>query len=224
MAKIVNTKQEDFHMHSLNYSDGLNTIDEMVVLAGKIGLKKIAITDHSQATLDAENFGKKNVRGTIIRWKNIHNNVEVIFGVEADLLDEDGNICDNIQGKKADFMILSAHDDNYRGDFSKITLAYLNAIKKHHKAISCIGHINAKYFEKFVDVEEVIKIANKFGIPVEFNCSYLLRNNVNIKNTEIILAKADKIMVNSDAHTLYELKFAREVGFKFLEEHGLKIK
>ena len=52
--KILNSIHEDYHVHSLNYSDGLNTIDEIAEYAGKIGLKKIIITDHSQAVIDGE--------------------------------------------------------------------------------------------------------------------------------------------------------------------------
>jgi histidinol phosphatase-like PHP family hydrolase len=54
MVKILNTMGEDYHMHSINYSDGMNTIDEIVQYAGKIGLKKITITDHSQFMLDGK--------------------------------------------------------------------------------------------------------------------------------------------------------------------------
>ena len=32
--KIINLGAEDYHMHSLNYSDGMNTVDEIVKSAG----------------------------------------------------------------------------------------------------------------------------------------------------------------------------------------------
>ena len=54
MVKVLNTIYEDYHIHSLNYSDGMNTVDEIVQYAGKIGMKKIIITDHSQAVIDKE--------------------------------------------------------------------------------------------------------------------------------------------------------------------------
>jgi len=46
--KLINP-ESDLHTHSLQFSDGLNTIDELVWMAGKLGLKKLAITDHSDA-------------------------------------------------------------------------------------------------------------------------------------------------------------------------------
>ncbi|HBB03870.1 TPA: hypothetical protein DCZ39_03140 [Patescibacteria group bacterium] len=60
--KILNTIHEDYHMHSINYSDGMNTIDEIVQYAGKIGLKKITITDHSQFAQDKTGFSQRNRR------------------------------------------------------------------------------------------------------------------------------------------------------------------
>ena len=67
--EIINPGREDFHMHSSNFSDGFNTIDEIVKYAGEIGLKKIAITDHNQAYLDKRNFPNRTYRGIIKRWK-----------------------------------------------------------------------------------------------------------------------------------------------------------
>ena len=113
MVKVLNTIHEDYHIHSLNYSDGLNTIDEIVQYAGKIGMKKIAITDHSQYLQDKIPMLFRNWRTSTKRWKNVHNDVEVIFGVEGDLLNEAGDCCFDIQGKESDFSILACHPEVY---------------------------------------------------------------------------------------------------------------
>ena len=34
--KIINLDNRDYHMHSMNFSDGFNTVDEMVKFAGEI--------------------------------------------------------------------------------------------------------------------------------------------------------------------------------------------
>jgi len=73
--EIINPGNEDFHIHSLNYSDGMNTIDEIVKYSGEIGLTKIAITDHCQEHLNKRNFIKKNHYNIIDRWKNVYNEV-----------------------------------------------------------------------------------------------------------------------------------------------------
>jgi len=91
---------------SITFSDGFNSIDEIVKYAGEIGLRKIAITDHSQASLDYYKIARKTFRAIINRWKNVYNNVEVIFGVEGDILNDEGDVCVDIDGFKSDFVIL----------------------------------------------------------------------------------------------------------------------
>ena len=158
MVKVLNTEKEDYHVHSLNFSDGMNTVDEVVKFAGEIGMKKIVFTDHSQALLDANGLAKKGMRGVAKLWKNVHNDVEVIFGVEADLLNEKGDICAQIQGIQGDFIILSFHKESFSGDAKRLTEAYINAIKRHHEMIDCIGHLDVNC--ENVDVKKVVEAAN----------------------------------------------------------------
>jgi histidinol phosphatase-like PHP family hydrolase len=218
---IVNPGQEDYHMHSLNFSDGWSTIDEIVRFAGEIGLKKIAITDHSDAELRTHPLSKKTYRSILRRWANVHNQVEVLFGVEGDILNQQGDINEEIQGFTGDFLVLSAHPDTYHDHPQDINLAYRRAIEEHHKKIDCIGHPDAKYFSSFVDMRELVRVANDYGVALEFNCVGLLKGNSELPLLEIMLERADRIYVNSDAHTLNELRDARTKGFEYLRNHGL---
>lgn len=218
--EIIHPGQEDYHIHSATFSDGLNTIDELVHWAGIFGLKKIAITDHSQASLDRGVFGQKAFRDTIKKWKNVHNSVEVIFGVEGDLLNEDGDICCDIHGVTSDFLILSAHREIYEGNPRRITEAYLKAIERYGNAINFLGHPCINHFEKYLDMDAVIATANERHIPMEFSYRYLATGQINLRNQQRMLENAERVYVNSDAHTLYELKTARELGFNYLSDNG----
>ncbi|MEI6671824.1 MAG: hypothetical protein WCL02_00190 [bacterium] len=60
------------------------------------------------------------------------------MGVEADLMDDEGNCCFDIQGKESDFSILSCHPECFKGDLKNITQAYINAIHKYHEKIKFI--------------------------------------------------------------------------------------
>lgn len=227
--KILNSEKEDYHVHSLNFSDGMNTIDELVRFAGRIGMKKLVIADHSQAALDALGWSKKNPREVLNRWKNIHNEVEVLFGVEADLLNEQGDICAHIQGIQGDFTILSYHPKIYAGDKQQLTEGYLRAIEKHHEILSAIGHLYVNC--QRVDIAAVVASANHYQIPLELNCFYLVsKRDLDENALNRVLERADRIYVNSDAHTLAELKESRKQGFRYLEQiqgewtgQGLKV-
>jgi len=221
--KIINDATSgDYHIHSSTISDGMNSIDEIVIQAGKLNYQEIAITDHNQEYLDSYNFNS-NTHYSIIssgRWKNIHNNVHVIFGVEADLLNENGDICNHIQNIFPEFIVLSAHQKIYSGNASLIKNGYLNAINRHGSKIKLLGHLCSKQFSDHLNTEDIIEIvsaANKAGISLELNCANLVNNKTCEKNLKEMLAYCDSLYVNSDSHTLFEFINVRNEGFNYLK-------
>jgi histidinol phosphatase-like PHP family hydrolase len=215
--RILNTEKEDYHVHSLNFSDGMNTVDEIVQFAGKIGMKKIAITDHAKTT-------SKPIchRTRVTRWKNVHNKVEVKFGVEADLLNEAGDICavvecnERFEAKVPEtFIILSYHKDAYKGDPGSVVDGFINAIKKHGKMIDIIGHVCTGISE--TESKRVILEANKHKIPLEINARYFLKNP---EEWDVLIQNADQVYINSDAHTLWELAEQRKNAIALLRKNG----
>lgn len=217
--EIINPGNEDFHTHSITYSDGWNSIEDIVKFAGEIGLSKIAITDHCQEYLNRYNYPAKTHRGIINRWENIFNGTSVIFGIECDILNEKGDISKDIQGLESDFLILSTHKKVYSGDEKKLTEAYLNAIEKHVDMIKFLGHPCSKYFEG-LDIDAVTESANRYNIPMELNCANLVNKKTQLDLLEKMLKKIERIYVNSDGHTFSELKNYRQKGFKYLKEKG----
>ncbi|KUG26293.1 histidinol phosphatase [hydrocarbon metagenome] len=219
--EIINPGKEDYHIHSFNFSDGMSTVDEIVKFAGEIGLEKIAITDHCQVHQNKRKFVTKNYYNMIDRWKNIHNNVKVIFGVEGDLLNEKGDVCMDIQNITPEIIILSSHPAPvYNGDSKKITEAYLNAIERYHNKIAFLGHPCSKYFEDDIQIMPIIELCNKYDLPMEFNCANLVYKKTNLQNLDLMLKNIKRIYVNSDAHMLNELKELRRIGFQYLSEKG----
>jgi len=222
--KIINEGLSgDYHLHTSTFSDGFNSLDEVVVQAGKLKLKEIAITDHSQAYLDACGMRMKTHYKILVsrRWRNIHNDVNVIFGVEADLLNQQGDLCDHIQGLCPPFVILSSHARAYRGDPKKIKNGYLNAIARHGPKIDFLGHLCSKQFSSFLnsdDIVEIVRAANEADIAVEFNCAHWVNGETCEASLKVMLSCCDALYVNSDAHTLYELSCLREEGFRYLKK------
>ncbi len=214
---------EDYHIHSINYSDGLNTIDEIVQYAHKIWMKKIVITDHSQAFLDAANLAFRNYRSSLRRRVNVHNDLDVKFGVEWDLLDEEWNCCFSIWTKHSieeDFCILSCHDGVYQWDLKNITQAYINAIEKYHKKIKFIWHICSKKTSQYLNIPKIAEVLNKYNIPIEINCSYMKLGKTNTSKLDQLLKLLKSgVYVCTDAHCLTDLHL-KEVGFQYLKDRG----
>lgn len=211
--KVIN-QESDLHTHSLQFSDGLNTIDELVQMAGKLGLKKLAITDHS----DARTFPLVAFRAVISRYANVLNDVEVVFGVEGDLLNDDGDICTTIQRIESEFVILSAHPDTFKGNPELITDAYLKALERHHERIQFIGHPCA--FFPQLEIGRLAEVANDYGIPLEVNTSNLAMKRTDMAKSDAMLSLADQIVVNSDAHSLADMT-TREKGLDYLRAKGV---
>jgi histidinol phosphatase-like PHP family hydrolase len=216
--RIVNP-DSDHHMHTANFSDGLNTLDEMVVHAGKIGLKEVTFTDHSDA--HAETFKRPRTSSflTAKRWRNLHNDVKVRIMVEGDILNPEGDVCNAIHDQECERFILSAHPRVFK-DRKRVTEAYLKALERFHDSIICVGHLDAVYFKDHVDVRRVVEAANEYGVPVELNGSGLLKGSSVHDHTRLILEHADRVMVNSDAHSLSDLEDGRKAAFGFLKDNG----
>lgn len=223
MIKIVNNGNMDCHAHTLNFSDGMSSVEEMVAAAASFGIKELWLTDHSDVCYPGTSGDFRTPRYVASRWKPLQENIKVIFGVECDLLNEQGDICDTIQGKSSDHLILSVHPDEYTGIPERITEAYVNAIKRHHFRIKFIAHPCALYFGDQVNIEELVRVANEYDVPLELNCGNLTSGRTKIAKLRYLLNHAKRIYVNSDAHTLQQLRDNRREGFDFLRKEGFFI-
>ncbi len=216
--KILNTIHEDYHMHSINLSDGFHTIDEVVQYAARIWLKKIVFTDHSQAKLDACKIAKKTWAVFSERRKNVYNDVEVLFGIEGDIINEAGDCCFEIGRTTSNYLTLAVHQA-YQWDKKNLTEGYINALHRYHDKLKYVAHLCWSRTCEFVDVEAVTKVANKYNIPMEFNAKNFAQWNTDIKKLLQMLKLADQVYVNSDMHTLSDFNDT-QVAFDFLKEEG----
>lgn len=221
---IINWKDTDYHIHSINFSDWLNTIEEIVQYAWMIWLKEIAITDHSDIVND---YFIKNMWANILTWRNnlktwenVWNDVKVNFWVEADLINRNWDICDTIQGVKQDFVILSLHKDQYKDDFNTITEWLINACLKYKDKIKCICHpYGESYWAQYIDFKKLVEVTNDNDIAIELNWSIIRKWSYKEENLSYILKNSKKLMINSDAHNLIDIKKNREFVWNYLKEN-----
>lgn len=222
MKLLNDPTTEDYHIHSATFSDGMSDVDAIVVFAGKIGLKKIAITDHSRAVTEHYQE-KKTPRGIATRWRNVHNKVEVSFGVEGDILNPNGEVCMDISRHMGNPLILSLHREVYGNDMTEVTEAYLKAIRRFFNEITMIGHLHLQESSKYLDAKKVIEEANRYGVPLEINCGAIARRLSDEAVLDQIIELADRCYVNSDAHTLNEMLDNKIAGWLYLSQrYGLE--
>ncbi len=229
--EIVNkVGKEDYHTHSRDYSDGEASVEQIVEYAKELGLKRIAITDHSQACLDELNKKRKDKLPHVPReeynsfaqQEEDGREIEVIFGIEGDLLNEEGDICQDIQGISTDFLILAAHKMVYLSEPEKLTEGMIKAIERYYEDIQFIAHPYLKEYGD-LDVEKVVEVANDYEIPLELNCGCLIKGKVNLNHLKKVLQESQQIYINSDSHNLNELGNSISKGLDYLKRLGIYI-
>ena len=221
MTNIINDQNSDYHIHS-TFSDWLSTIEEIVQYAWVIGMEEIAITDHSDHVTNilAERYWVRSsgARYTLGNWVNVHNDVKVIFWVEWDVLNEDGDVCLTNQQIEWNFIILSIHWNWYLSKHETATKWLLNAIERYHDKINVIGHpYNERELWEFLEIEAIVELANKYWIALEFN-HWTFKKHAIKEKLDYVLKNAKNIYVNSDAHTLWSMKAKRQDCYDYLKE------
>ena len=101
----------DYHTHTI-YSHGKGTIEENVLVAREKGLSVIGIADHGPGHrfygVKRENF--KVMRDEIDRLNELYDDIEILLGVEANLLDFKGTLdIDENEIKYLDYIAAGYH-------------------------------------------------------------------------------------------------------------------
>jgi Cys-tRNA synthase (O-phospho-L-seryl-tRNA:Cys-tRNA synthase) len=73
---------------------------------------------------------------------------------------------------------------------------------------------------KNLDVEKLAEVLNQYQIPIEINCSYMIKGRTDLEKLDKLLLLVEAgVYVNSDGHVLNDLN-TRNVGFDYLKEKG----
>lgn len=195
----------DTHTHTVASGHAYSTIMENAKEASKKGLKLICMTDHGPKMPGGSHifhFGNLKVMP-----KEIYG-VEILKGVEANIVDRDGNldIPEEIL-KRLDVVIASLHDVcfPYR-DVDSNTEAIINAMKNPY--VDIIGHPGNPIFD--IDVDKVLEAAKEYDTCIEINNSSFVSSRVGSYDNCLLIAKKAseknvKICVGSDAHISFDV-------------------
>lgn len=119
----------DLHMHS-SWSDGRDTIEDMVIASRQLGYEYIAITDHSERAWSSRKVLAEEVpdqRAEVMLLRDRYPNIHILHGIEVDIM-HDGSLDfgdDLLAG--FDIVLASLHDHGGH-EPSWLTERYLRAI------------------------------------------------------------------------------------------------
>jgi len=199
----------DLHMHS-RWTDGRNTIEEMLRACQDRDYQYCAMTDHSQAVRVAGGLGAKDFTKQLAEIRKVRGNVRgisLLAGCEVDIL-PDGklDLPDDIL-EQLDIVVASVHSkmDMTTGQMTQRVIKALA-----HPAVNILGHPTGRQIshrEPFaIDLEEVFHAAKEYGVAVELNAQpeRLDLNDVHVHRAREI---GVKIAISSDAHSVEQLRF-----------------
>ena len=193
----------DLHMHT-TWSDGKNTIREMVDACVKRGHQYIVITDHSRSLGIANGLSIERLLAQAEEVRRINdemgNRIQALAGTEMDIK-ADGSLDypDEVL-EQLDFVIASLHS-GLSQKREQVTARLLNAIRNPH--VRMIGHPSARQFpnrdEVDADWDAVLAAAKEHNTILEINANPL---RLDLKPELARLAKdmGVPLAINTDAH------------------------
>ncbi|MBI5528230.1 MAG: DNA polymerase/3'-5' exonuclease PolX, partial [Deltaproteobacteria bacterium] len=161
------------HVHT-TWSDGRNTLDEMVRAAKDLGFSYLGLTDHSRSAAYAGGLSPEKVREQkkAAREAGDRFGIRVLFGTESDILADGSLDYDNKTLDLFDFVIGSVHS-KFNMERGEMTRRILKAMEDPH--LSIVGHLTGRLLlarEPYeVDQEVVLQAAARFGVVMELNAN-----------------------------------------------------
>lgn len=189
------------HCHTVASTHAYSTVIEIAKAAHEKGLKAVAITDHGPMIPDGAHlwhFGNLRCLPPVIEG------VRILHGVEANIIDYDGNIdIPEATLKELDWVIASYH--NSPGTIEQHTNSYMKLCGNPY--IDVIGHSGTDAFK--YDYEKVIPVFKQKGKIVEINShSFEVRAGAqeNCKKIALLCKKHRvPVVVSSDAHFCFSV-------------------
>ena len=129
----------DLHTHS-TWSDGRDSIADMVGAARQLGYEYIAITDHSERAWSSRTLTNRDIdrqRDEINEVRSRARNIDVLHGIEVDIMPDGTLDFDDTALARFDVVLASLHDPDGH-DGARLTERYLTAI--HHPLVNIITH------------------------------------------------------------------------------------
>ena len=201
----------DLQMHS-TWSDGRNTLEEMVVACRDRGYEYVAVTDHGPSLAMVQGLTADRAR---LQWEEIDevrrrvDGIRVLRSVEVDIL-RDGSLDlpDEVL-EEMDLVVASVHSfmDLDRGEMTERVLRAFA-----HPAVDILAHPTGRIINRRkpfpMDVEAVLQAAADQGIAVELNAN---PNRLDLSDVHVHRARelGVPVVVSTDAHSVRGLDVMR---------------
>lgn len=198
----------DLHTHTIKSITGTSTLKELTGAASQEKLKCIAVTDYGPKT----NMSKKDLFKYISYLPEKLNNIQVIKGIEADVMELHSGKLDisDAESDEFDWITGAYHEiseyDKQILNNTILTNLYLNMA--NNPILNTISHMERE--ECGFDTEKVLSVMKQNGKVVEISAAHFDRKPDYIKKRLISLIKVCKednipICIVSNAHSYSDI-------------------
>lgn len=197
----------DLHMHT-TWSDGAQSLEEMVNQARVKNYDYITITDHSKFLRVANGLNETRLRKQreeIAKLNEKYGDIHIFAGVEMDILPDSTLDFDHNFLQEMDFVIGAIHS-SFNQSQDKIMARLYAALENPY--VSLIAHPTGRLIGRRkgynVDLEQLIERANETNTALEINAN---PNRLDLSSEWARMAqeKGVKLAINTDAHDYYML-------------------
>jgi DNA polymerase (family 10) len=213
------------HIHS-NYSDGSNTIKEILDYAEKKNYEYVLLCDHSKSAFYANGLDEERLKE---QWKEIDevnsksNKVKILKGIECDILPDGSLDFDDSILAKFDCVIASVHS-KFKMTEAEMTKRISKALK--NKYVKILGHPTGRLLLSRdgypLNLDEIINVAANEGKSIELNCNPH-RLDLDWEYHQKAISKGIKIIISPDAHSFDDMEFVK-YGIDMAIKGGLEKK
>ncbi|NLI71016.1 MAG: DNA polymerase/3'-5' exonuclease PolX [Firmicutes bacterium] len=192
----------DLHLHS-DWSDGRNTIPELVERAIRKGYEYVAITDHSRSLKIAGGLTEEKLReqvSYIEELRGIVNGLHIFTGIEVDILGDGTLDFPDQVLKELDVVIASIHS-GFKQSREELTGRIMSAMENPY--VDIIGHPTGRLINRRdpyrIDIEQVLDHAIRTNTALEINSS---PDRLDLKDEHIreAVSRGVRLVINTDAH------------------------
>ncbi|MFL6274942.1 MAG: DNA polymerase/3'-5' exonuclease PolX [Blastocatellia bacterium] len=192
----------DFHMHT-TWSDGQNSIREMIEAARRRGYQYIAITDHTQSTSIANGNTPAELLKEIEEIDAAareYDDIRVLKGAEVDIL-SDGSLDMPFEVlDQLDWIVISIHA-GFQQTKEQITERVVRAMETGYPNVFAhpTGRILGERPGYEIDLEQVFAAAKKHNVRLELNSSPY-RLDLNSYWLRVARQAGVSFVISTDAH------------------------
>ena len=209
----------DLHMHT-TWSDGAESLEEMVNHAREKGYEYIAITDHSKFLRVANGLTESRLRKQreeIALLNGKYDDIHIFAGVEMDILPNGELDFSNDFLRELDFVIAAIHSSFDQSE-EKIMKRLYSALENPY--VDLIAHPTGRIIGRRpgykVNVEKLIERAKETDTALELNANPQ-RFDLATEWLEAAQNAGVKLAINTDAHrggTLVHMEYGVKMGRK----------